>query len=160
MMMMMILNSFNMVEDIKNEFTKVVDTPAEYFEIDVKTEKKENEAEHAASKKLHICFVCNLNYKSKNALSQHYQSVHDGFKYICNICDKEYKWRDNLRKHKQSIHSNITFQCDLCDFKSTDKGNLKKHWDSKHEGFKHACTINVNMISKNNNKLSSAQISL
>lgn len=80
-------------------------------------------------KRTYKCFYCGNTYKSKHALSQHVDSIHEKTNnFKCKQCDYATAFRTFLKDHIAVVHSDENpYVCKICDKEFTAKMNLQKH---------------------------------
>ena len=82
------------------------------------------------------CELCGKKYISKQALTLHHESAHDGKKpdVKCPLCDKFFRSKQVLKRHTMDVHEKLKpFACDLCDWRFAQSGQLKTHKKGKHK---------------------------
>ena len=52
------------------------------------------------------CGQCDKKYKSRQALKEHIQCIHEGRRFVCGECNKEFHHKTNLLKHIHAKHQN------------------------------------------------------
>ena len=78
------------------------------------------------------CQDCERIFNSRQALSHHTKSKHDGIKYACNQCNYQGTTQSNLTIHIQSKHEGVKYACNQCDYQATQQSNLTSHVKRKH----------------------------
>ena len=83
----------------------------------------------------HQCQLCNIEFKSKNALHKHIKSVHKVDKlFQCSICDFSCGVMFSLTRHYGMVHEKKRpHPCTFCDKCFTQKSDLKRHIKVVHE---------------------------
>ena len=95
----------------------------------VGTGNKQNKDDHAFE--YFFCNQCDYSCKSKQGLTIHTQSKHEGIKFKCDKCDKECNTRSDLRKHMKA--KNVHTGRKLKHVKlEAGEGNFNKHMKVKH----------------------------
>ena len=79
------------------------------------------------------CQNCERVFNSKQNLSYHTKSQHEGVMYIYNQCDYQATTQGSLRVHILAKHEGVKYACNQCDYQATTPGNLRKHIKKKHE---------------------------
>lgn len=77
-----------------------------------------------------VCDLCNLSFKTRNAVYSHIQK-HLGQKFLCNICGKCLSDRNNLTKHHKTVHlKEKNYQCPTCEKRYDSSYRLRIHQNS------------------------------
>ena len=50
------------------------------------------------------CRPCNISYKEKQHLKNHFKNVHNDWEYTCDMCGKDYGDESTLTDHKKNMH--------------------------------------------------------
>ena len=84
------------------------------------------------------CGQCQSQFKRKEHLQRHIQSIHEGVKYNCDQCNVEFTQHAHLFIHIKSKHEGVRYDCNQCEYKATQKHHLRSHIQKIHEGV-YAC---------------------
>ena len=96
-------------------------------------------------KKPFKCDTCNENFKDKESLNAHVNSVHEKKNpFECYVCDAHFANKAKLKRHVTSVHENKRrpFKCNTCDAGLVSLQYLNLHIESVHGGKKpYQCKI-------------------
>ena len=89
----------------------------------------------------HICHICNVKKKSRQALSAHIKRDHEGVKFQCpeEGCNVSKATKTQIKAHVDVVHKGIRHKCETCGKLTTSEGNLKNHMIKKHNVEMFAC---------------------
>ncbi|XP_020296096.1 zinc finger protein 2 homolog, partial [Pseudomyrmex gracilis] len=82
----------------------------------------------------HKCDKCEKTYKTKQALSRHYQRRHSDSEkpYKCKVCDKRFTTKFEVTNH-EAVHSSLRpYECDKCEKTFKTKQTLSRHYQRQH----------------------------
>ena len=108
-----------------------------------------NKSKHEGVK--YSCNQCDRQLASQGSLTIHIQSVHEGVKYACNQCDFQSGYQSNVTAHMKSLHEGVRYACNQCDHQATTQSHLTQHIQSVHEGLKYACNQCDQQFSRQSN---------
>ena len=97
------------------------------------------------------CNQCDKQLLSQGSLTIHIRSVHEGVKYACNQCNFEAGYQSNLTAHIRSLHEGVRYACNQCDYQARYQSHLTQHIQSVHEGLKYACNQCDQQFSRQSN---------
>ena len=94
-----------------------------------------SELDQAQEENINQCRLCNIGFKSKNALHKHIKSVHKVNKlFQCSMCDFSCGVMFSLTRHYGMVHEKKKpHPCTFCDKCFTQKSDLKRHVKVVHE---------------------------
>ena len=102
--------------------------------INPATQQQTEQKGDKATKKVHSCLICEIDFDKYRDKADHMKSAHpDGAAVMCIRCNKQYKSLKDLRCHKRIYHpaQTINYQCQMCSYETTNKYALKQH-SKKH----------------------------
>ena len=85
------------------------------------------------------CDQCKNKYTTKQSLTTHIKSKHEGVKYACSQCEHQAPTQSSLKTHIKSKHEGVKYACNQCNLQFPLSSSLYTHNRSKHEGVKYAC---------------------
>lgn len=100
------------------------------------------------------CNLCNLVFKSANALKRHNRGhVQGGHPYACHLCLYTSLDKSTLIRHLRTHNGERPFQCKICKYAFTTKANCERHVKKRH---KKANTQEIRTIMQFNSNLLAA----
>ena len=108
--------------------------------------QKRRSTQITSKKDDHICAQCGKMFRSKFAMSRHFQEAHNNNTIKCPKCQKSFKRREILRYHLHSVHDDPNapglVECPYCTKKfSTLRSKVQHIRDVHEEGNDFPCTI-------------------
>ena len=89
----------------------------------------------------HKCHLCNMKFKVKFLLKQHYRT-HTGEKpFSCDVCDKKFRHPASLKSHSKRHHKDKEHVCDVCGQKFKQENSLRSHIITRHDNKEYVCDI-------------------
>ena len=87
---------------------------------------------------LESCHLCGQVFRSKNSVTKHIKTVHEGRKdYNCHLCNTDFTSESNLKSHIKNIHEGQrNYKCEKCNKDFFSLSHLKYHRETVHEGRK------------------------
>ncbi|RWS31808.1 ras-responsive element-binding protein 1-like protein [Leptotrombidium deliense] len=130
-------------------------------------ERKENDNSEV-DEKLSVtfkCGVCNLDFKSSNALKRHSRGhTQGGHSYACHLCPYTSLDKSTLVRHLRTHNGERPFQCAICKYAFTTKANCERHVRKRHKKtskneIRNAMQYNPNMSTSNASNLTVQNLS-
>ena len=93
---------------------------------------------------IHHCNICKVEFKQRNHLIKHNESVHQGIRFPCSQCEYRATRKEHLTRHMKLNHKiENQFHCASCSFKTDRNDYLKTHEQSVqlHHGTDHYLII-------------------
>ena len=89
-------------------------------------EKKKNTAQKVKQLEVELkkdspyysCKICSYSAMTKQSLTQHIQSKHEGICYNCEQCGFRTMNKPHLKQHVESQHDGVIYNCDQCSYKA------------------------------------------
>jgi len=78
------------------------------------------------------CEVCMKSFTFKNNFNDHLER-HSGVKVKCDLCDAEFLTKIALSNHKSYMHSDRSFKCDKCGYVAKNSKLLRAHQEVHKE---------------------------
>ena len=100
----------------------------------LKDQLKKHKSVH--EKESYCCSQCGKVLRSKDNLTIHINSVHEGQKkpYSCDKCAKCFAQKGQLKIHRECVHKEETYPCSQCDKELKSNDSLTRHIKTVHEG--------------------------
>jgi len=91
--------------------------------------------------RLFECNQCENQYATKEGLTNHIRSKHEGVRHDCNQCEQQFTQQSALSTHIKSKHDGVRYPCNQCNYQAPRLDKLRNHIESKHEGVKYSCNV-------------------
>ena len=68
-------------------------------------------------------------------MNDHIKSAHENA-FVCEQCNKKFASKQGMTEHIESVHEGIRHKCDFCDYTSSFRNNLNAHIRKKHQNWR------------------------
>lgn len=89
---------------------------------------KKHSLTHLDNSRNFKCGDCNLNFKTKGNLKNHYRTHTNEKPFECFSCGSAFSQKIILHRHMRNIHNLNIYVCEFCNLSFEKHGGLRDHW--------------------------------